>query len=488
MSEQSNQIRDAIAQAIGDNPVILFMKGTPEQPMCGFSARTVAALQALNAPFAAVDILPDPRIRQELSAISQWPTIPQLFVNGELVGGCDIVTEMYESGELAETLGVEQPAAPEPVEEPAVGARPDGHREPPVVARAGRLPGATVARCTHRARGSSPARSGRRRSASSSCAQAVLWTRRAARRGAHRELRRAAAGRRVDPAAVDRPRAHQHAAVGRGVVRRHRPRRDLASPRRDRRPGPAGAAHPAGGQPARHGARRAARRDRGDRPGRARAVGDPAALAVGGAAAAARPRGRRARRAGRARRSPRSSAATSAGGRCTAPRGCSSPRASCTACSTGRRSTARRSCAGATSRSAPSGWASTSTASCSRASSCRCTTTRCRRVREIDDGPGRDRDAADRPAHGVRPRPVRHGLPRGQGRLAPPSVHDLQRSARGRPPRHGQGAGRLHVAPAGARSSPACRPSSAALTGASATGGGPTARCGSPAASASRRS
>ena len=125
MSEQSNQIRDAIAQAIGDNPVILFMKGTPQQPMCGFSARTVAALQALNAPFAAVDILPDPRIRQELSAISQWPTIPQLFVNGELVGGCDIVTEMYESGELAETLGVE-PAGAQPVEEPTVGAQPMG--------------------------------------------------------------------------------------------------------------------------------------------------------------------------------------------------------------------------------------------------------------------------------------------------------------------------------------------------------------------------
>ena len=126
MSEQSNQIRDAIAQAIGDNPVLLFMKGTPNQPMCGFSARTVAALQALNAPFAAVDILPDPRIRQELSAISQWPTIPQLFVNGELVGGCDIVTEMFESGELAETLGVDQPAAPAPAEQPAVGAQPMG--------------------------------------------------------------------------------------------------------------------------------------------------------------------------------------------------------------------------------------------------------------------------------------------------------------------------------------------------------------------------
>ncbi len=79
--------------------------------MCGFSARTAGALQALEAPFAAVDILPDPRIRQELSALSNWPTIPQLFVNGELVGGCDIVMEMYESGELAQMLGVEQPGA-----------------------------------------------------------------------------------------------------------------------------------------------------------------------------------------------------------------------------------------------------------------------------------------------------------------------------------------------------------------------------------------
>jgi monothiol glutaredoxin len=118
MSEQSNPIRDAIAEAIADNPTILFMKGTPEQPACGFSARTVGALQALDAPFAAVDILPDPRIRQELSAISEWPTIPQLFVNGELVGGCDIVTEMYESGELAQVLGVEQQeAAPAPAPE-----------------------------------------------------------------------------------------------------------------------------------------------------------------------------------------------------------------------------------------------------------------------------------------------------------------------------------------------------------------------------------
>src|SRR3954464_3179802 len=90
------------------------MKGRPEQPMCGFSARTVAALDALGASYAAVDILPDPRIPQELSRISNGPTTPQLFVNGELVGGCDIITEMYESGELADTLGITPKAdAPE---------------------------------------------------------------------------------------------------------------------------------------------------------------------------------------------------------------------------------------------------------------------------------------------------------------------------------------------------------------------------------------
>jgi len=101
---ETNPIREAITEAISEHKVILFMKGTPEAPACGFSARTVAALQSLDVPFAAVDILPDPRIRQELSAISDWPTIPQLFANGELVGGCDIVCEMYESGELAEAL------------------------------------------------------------------------------------------------------------------------------------------------------------------------------------------------------------------------------------------------------------------------------------------------------------------------------------------------------------------------------------------------
>jgi monothiol glutaredoxin len=103
-ADEPNPVRDAIAKAIEEHKVILFMKGTPDAPACGFSARTVAALQAIETPFAAVDVLPDPRIRAELSAISNWPTIPQLFANGELLGGCDIVTEMYESGELAEAL------------------------------------------------------------------------------------------------------------------------------------------------------------------------------------------------------------------------------------------------------------------------------------------------------------------------------------------------------------------------------------------------
>src|ERR671929_2246132 len=110
MTPSDPAIHTAIEQAISEHELILFMKGTPEQPRCGFSARTVAVLESLGTPFAAVDILPDPRIRQELSGISGWPTIPQLFHKGELVGGCDIVTEMYETGELAEQLGVAAPA------------------------------------------------------------------------------------------------------------------------------------------------------------------------------------------------------------------------------------------------------------------------------------------------------------------------------------------------------------------------------------------
>jgi len=106
--ETANPIREAIQGAIAENPVLLFMKGTPDHPGCGFSARVAAILESLDQPFAAVDILPDPRIRQELSALSNWPTIPQLFVDGELVGGCDIVSEMYQSGELQQALGLEE--------------------------------------------------------------------------------------------------------------------------------------------------------------------------------------------------------------------------------------------------------------------------------------------------------------------------------------------------------------------------------------------
>ena len=118
----NDEIRAFLQQAIDENPVMLFMKGTPEQPACGFSMRTSGALNALGVRYAALDILPDPRIRQELSALSNWPTIPQLFVSGKLVGGCDIVTEMYETGELAELLGVSQPAEEEAPAAPEVEA------------------------------------------------------------------------------------------------------------------------------------------------------------------------------------------------------------------------------------------------------------------------------------------------------------------------------------------------------------------------------
>ena len=123
----NEEIRDFIKHAIDENPVMLFMKGTPDQPACGFSMRASAVLNALGVRYAALDILPDPRIRQELSALSNWPTIPQLFVNGELVGGCDIMLEMYESGELADLLGVEQPQEePEPPAQAAPESAPLG--------------------------------------------------------------------------------------------------------------------------------------------------------------------------------------------------------------------------------------------------------------------------------------------------------------------------------------------------------------------------
>ena len=123
----NDEIREFIQQTIDENRVMLFMKGTPNQPACGFSARTAGALNALGVQYAALDILPDPRIREELSGLSGWPTIPQLFVDGELVGGSDIVMEMFESGELAELLGAEPPEEPfEPEPQPEPVQRPIG--------------------------------------------------------------------------------------------------------------------------------------------------------------------------------------------------------------------------------------------------------------------------------------------------------------------------------------------------------------------------
>ena len=99
-----SQLREKIRQTIETEPVVLFMKGTPQQVYCGNSARALEALRAVGAPITAVDVLPEPQIRQELSALSNWPTIPQVFVRGELVGGADIVQELAETGELKERL------------------------------------------------------------------------------------------------------------------------------------------------------------------------------------------------------------------------------------------------------------------------------------------------------------------------------------------------------------------------------------------------
>ncbi len=116
MTEQT--ITDQVRQIIGDNDVLLFMKGTPDAPRCGFSMRVVGVLEQLGVEYGAVDVLPalEP-LRHATGEISDWRTFPQLYVNGELLGGCDIVEEMFESGELAEKVGAEQPAeakAPEP--------------------------------------------------------------------------------------------------------------------------------------------------------------------------------------------------------------------------------------------------------------------------------------------------------------------------------------------------------------------------------------
>jgi len=92
---------EQINEMISDSDAILFMKGTPHQPQCGFSARVIQILIEVGKPFSYVDVLADPGIRADLPKVSDWPTFPQLFIKGELVGGCDIITEMHESDELA---------------------------------------------------------------------------------------------------------------------------------------------------------------------------------------------------------------------------------------------------------------------------------------------------------------------------------------------------------------------------------------------------
>ncbi len=95
---------ERIKTPLTTQPVVLFMKGTPDFPQCGFSAQTVAALRAVGKPFHAVNIFEDPELRDALKRYSNWPTYPQLYVKGELIGGCDIALQMYQSGELQELL------------------------------------------------------------------------------------------------------------------------------------------------------------------------------------------------------------------------------------------------------------------------------------------------------------------------------------------------------------------------------------------------
>ena len=99
-----NQVLDRIGEEIAANDVVLFMKGTPQFPQCGFSAAVTNVLTQLGVPFKGVDVLADDAIRQGIKAFSNWPTIPQVYVKGEFVGGCDIVREMYQSGELQRLL------------------------------------------------------------------------------------------------------------------------------------------------------------------------------------------------------------------------------------------------------------------------------------------------------------------------------------------------------------------------------------------------
>ena len=99
-----------IEEQLTSHDVLLYMKGTPDFPQCGFSGQTVAALNAVGKPYAYVNIFEDPEIREGLKSYSNWPTFPQLYIKGELIGGCDIVIDMYKSGELEKVIGGDAPA------------------------------------------------------------------------------------------------------------------------------------------------------------------------------------------------------------------------------------------------------------------------------------------------------------------------------------------------------------------------------------------
>jgi monothiol glutaredoxin len=121
------ELKSKVEELISANQVLLFMKGTPDMPRCGFSMRVVQTLDAIDAEYGAIDVLPALQPLREVTAeISDWQTFPQLYVKGELVGGADIVEEMYESGELADLLGLEQPeaAAPAPAQGPPAQSPP----------------------------------------------------------------------------------------------------------------------------------------------------------------------------------------------------------------------------------------------------------------------------------------------------------------------------------------------------------------------------
>ncbi len=127
------ELREQVEQAIEQNPVLLFMKGTPEAPRCGFSMRTVGVLEQVGVEYGAIDVLPILGPLREVTAeLSEWETFPQLYVNGELVGGCDIVEELFDSGELAQMLGVEQPAADEAPAQQATPADEGPYQSPPM--------------------------------------------------------------------------------------------------------------------------------------------------------------------------------------------------------------------------------------------------------------------------------------------------------------------------------------------------------------------